>query len=120
MRTLAMLAAMVFAQTAAAETSLGLWCDHRAPSMPQYNGIIELVSTDAGVLQARFRFADGSEVTQQVRKKSKTTYEVINSTWREQYRVVPRTGDLELIDQDGIIRTAKRLRSSRETASCIR
>ena len=119
MRMLAMLAAMVFAQTAAAETVLGRWCDHRVPSMPQYNGVIELVSTDAGVLQAHYRFADGSELTEQIRKKSKTTYEVIESATQDQYRVVPGTGDLQLIDQDGIIRTAKRLRSSHEAASCI-
>ena len=119
MRTLAMLAAMVFAQTAVAETVLGRWCDHRVPSMPRYNGIIELVSTDAGVLQAYSRFADGSELTEQIRKKSKTTYEVIESATQDQYRVVPGTGDLQLIDQDGIIRTAKRLRSSHEAASCI-
>ena len=63
-----------------AETTIGRWCDKMLPTMPQYNGIMEIVITDSGAIELRTRYGDGSNVVSVLNEQSGGIYADVEST----------------------------------------
>ena len=109
---------LLIGTTAYAETTIGRWCDKRAPTMPQFNGIMEIVVTDDGAIELRVRFADGSSAVVQLREQPGGIYAASESSSGDKYRIVPADGNLQLLDNDGLIRVATRLENTPQPGDC--
>ena len=100
------------------EQLVGRWCDKQVPSMPVYNGILEIVSTDSGVIELRRRYGDGSSGTSTLTQIDEETFAIVNSASGDRYRIVTSNGSLELLDDEGPIRVAARLSDISRQAEC--
>lgn len=105
----------VIAQSAASEITIGRWCDTLFPGMV---GILELNIGDGGAIFLSRAFSDGSGSTNQMEELGNDVYAEPDSAWGEKYRIVPSTGELQLIDDDGLIRTARRLENQSYDGEC--
>lgn len=114
------MAALIGSGEARADTVLGRWCDKMIPAMPKYNAVLTIVITNDGTAEIRSKFGDGSSGTNALREATGGFYEKIGSGVGEKYRVVPTTGNLQLIDNDGLIRIAVRLENKPRDGDCIR
>lgn len=103
---------------ASAETVLGRWCDRMLPNQPKYNGIITILVTDGGSVQAFVKYGDGSSRKGTLREDGGNIYSKLGSATGDRYRIVPSTGNLQLIDNDGLIRTATRLENKAQPGEC--
>lgn len=112
------LVAMIAAPAKSAEIIIGRWCDRALPSLPQQNRTIAIVISEAHSAIARNSFADGSTNEQILEERSGDLYAVSDSPSRDMYRVVASSGDLQLLDMDGIIRTARRLENTPRDGEC--
>lgn len=105
---------------AAADTVLGRWCDRMVPSIDKLNAELKIVVTDSGETQLHSKFGDGSSGVSKLREKGAGIFEQVGSSSGDKYRVVPTTGELQLLDNDGYIRSAKRLENSPQKGDCLR
>ena len=101
-----------------AETTIGRWCDKMLPTMPQYNGIMQIVITDDGSIELRTRYGDGSSAVSVLNEQSGGIYAAVGSGSGDKYRVVPSDGNLQLLDNDGLIRVATRLENTPQSGEC--
>jgi hypothetical protein len=101
-----------------AGTTLGRWCDRMLPSMPQYNAIITIRLNASGQAEGHIEFGDGSQTTRALREASGDMFEIIDSPSGDKYRITPASGDLQLIDNDGLIRVARRLENKPVPREC--
>ena len=101
-----------------AETIIGRWCDKMLPTMPQYNGIMEIVITDDGSIELRTRYGDGSSVISKLEEQRDGFYADIESTHGDKFRIIPADGNLQLLDNDGLIRVAVRLENTPQPGEC--
>jgi len=111
---------MLLAPLAAGETVIGRWCDRMLPHLPQYNGVLEIVIPDSGSAVMRERYGDGSSRVLELREKPGSVYEAVGAKFGDRYRIVPATGDLQLIDNEGLIRSASRLGNTPQPRECLR
>jgi hypothetical protein len=93
----------------ASEITIGRWCDRPLPSMLSLDRVLSIQVKEDGTAVAHSRFGDGSEFDQPLAEVSGDVYQVENSRSGDLYRVVPSTGDLQIIDDDGLIGVARRL-----------
>ena len=107
-----------FISTAHAETIVGRWCDKQIPTMPKYNGILAIVITDDGAVELRTRWGDGSSLVTKLSEQSGGIYTAVGSSSGDKYRVVPADGNLQLLDNDGLIRVAIRLENTPQPGDC--
>ena len=111
---------LVFAVSGTADDSvIGRWCDRMIPNMPKYNRTMDIVVADDGRVLLRARFGDGSSSVNELREAAGGIYEKVGSVTGDKYRVVPNTGNLQLLDQDGLIRIAARLESTPQRGECL-
>jgi hypothetical protein len=101
-----------------AETTIGRWCDKMLPTMPQYNGIMEIVITDDGALELRTRYGDGSNGVTKLDEQSGGIYAAVGSSSGDKYRIVTADGNLQLLDNDGLFRIATRLENTPQSGEC--
>ena len=66
----------------------------------------------------RSKFNDGSSTVHELREVVGGIYVKIGSHTGDKYRIVPNTGDLQLLDDDGLIRMATRLENSSQINEC--
>ena len=104
--------------TASAETVIGRWCDRMIPTMPKHNGVITILVTDQGGVEARIKYNDGSNLKNKLKEMSGNIFATIGSSSGDKYRVSSSTGDLQLLDNDGLIRVAKRLENKPSGREC--
>lgn len=116
--TALVLAALGAAPAMSAEITIGRWCDRMLPNMPQQNRTIEIVISESHSAVARNSFADGSMNEQMLEELGGDLYAVSDSPSGDRYRVVASSGDLQLLDVDGIIRTARRLEITPRDGEC--
>ena len=90
------------------------------PSNPQYNRTMTIVITNDGKVVLQSAFNDGSSSVNELRETPSGIYEKIGSSWGDKYRVVPSSGDLQLLDDDGLVRVARRLENTPQRNECIR
>ena len=86
--------------------------------MPHKNATMAIVVTDGGTVVLRRAFADGSSLQQKLRERPGGIYEQVGSAWGDKYRIVAGTGNLQLIDDDGLIRVATRLENTPQPGEC--
>ena len=106
------------AKKAAGETTIGRWCDRMLPNMPKYNRTMAIVITDGGKVVLKWSAGDGSSSTNDLREASGGIYEKIGSSTGDKYRIVSSTGNLQLLDNDGLIRVAARLENTPRSNEC--
>ena len=117
-----MTAVLVLALTTdavASETTIGRWCDRMIPSNPQYNRTMAIVVTNDGRVVLQSTFNDGSTSVNELREAPSGIYEKIGSGSGDKYRVVPSSGDLQLLDNDGLVRVARRLENTPRRNECV-
>lgn len=101
-----------------AETIIGRWCDEMIPTMPEHNTVLEIVITETNSPVLRSKSVSGSLYTNQLDEQSGGIYLQIDSHTGDRYRIVPSTGNLQLIDNGGIIRVARRLENKPKPDEC--
>ena len=79
------------------------------PNLPKYNGTIAIVITNDGKVVLKSKFKDGSSMLEDLRETAGNIYEVIGSGSGDKLRIDPSTGDLQFLDDDGLIRVVSRL-----------
>lgn len=104
--------------TAVAETTIGRWCDRMIPSSPEYNRTMAIVVVNDGEVVLRSKFGDGSSDVRELREAAGYIYEVVGSRAGDKYSVVSSTGNLQLLDDDGLIRVATRLENFPTPGEC--
>ena len=102
----------------AGETVIGRWCDRTVPALPKYNRIVTVVIADDGAVVARSQFNDGSSHTRTLHEAAGGLYEVVGSAHGDKLRIVAATGELQLLDDDGLIRIATRLENTPQSNEC--
>ncbi len=107
-----------FIGTAHAETTVGRWCDKQIPNMPKYNGILAIVITADGTVELRTEWGDGSSLVTELSEQAGGIYAAVGSSSGDKYRVVPADGNLQLLDNDGLIRVAIRLENTPQPGEC--
>ncbi len=109
---------LLLSSFANAETAVGRWCDRAVPSMPQFNRVMTIVLTQDGHVELRSEFIDGSSSVLELQELSGNMYALANSQSGERYRTISDDGSLQLLDADGLVRTALRLEDSPQTGEC--
>lgn len=72
----------------------------------------------SGGIALRSNFNDGSSSLHVLRELRGNVYAKIGSRTGDKYRIVPSTGDLQLLDNDGLIRVASRLENFPQANEC--
>ena len=104
----------------AEELVIGRWCDRMAPAMPKLNRIVTIRINDAGTAELHSAFGDGSEATSPLDEISGGTFRVRDSSHGDTYRIVQSSGEIQLLDKDGFIRSASRLENVPTPGECSR
>ena len=77
-----------------------------------------IVIADNGKVVLQSQFGDGSSSTNELREAAGSIYEKIGSTYGDKYRIIPSTGNLQLLDEDGLVRVAARLENTPRSREC--
>lgn len=101
----------------ASEVTIGRWCDVLIPG-GTLTQLIEFIITTDGSITFRRTFSDGSGGTSDLEELGNETYAEVDASFGEKYRIVAASGDLQLLDDDGLIRTARRLENSPRAGEC--
>ena len=89
------------------------------PGMPKYNRIMAIVIADDGKVVLKSTFGDGSSNISELREVDGEIYEIIESCCGEKYRIIPATGNLQLLDEDGFVRVVTRLENTPQSRECL-
>ena len=89
------------------------------PNLPEYNTVMVIVITGDGKVVLKSKFSDGSSSITELREIMGNIYEQIGSDHGDKYRIVPSSGDLQLLDDDGLIRVARRLENTPQSKECL-
>ena len=108
----------LFSSISYGQTTIGRWCDQLVPNMPQYNRVMSIVITDDSRIELQSDFNDDSSSIKELRELSADIFEPIEARFGERYRISSSDGNLQLIDEDGLIRTARRLENSAQPGEC--
>ncbi len=96
---------------------LGRWCDLMVPGNKRFRREITIVATGNGLV-ALTRLFDGSRQTLRLHE-SGSFMMVVNSGSGDAFRISGGTGNLQLLDRDGFIRSARRLENSPRPGDCL-
>jgi len=88
------------------------------PNMPELNGKITFVANAKGKMEVHTKFGDGSISKEPLRERPGGIYEIVSSHTGDKFRIVPNTGELQILDNDGLIRIAKRLENTPKSGEC--
>ena len=110
-------AVLVLAPMAAADTTLGRWCD-RWGSAYKSHRIVTLTLRDDGSLVLVSKFVTGNWLRQEIRELPNGIFEKIGNPYKEKVRIIPSDGHLQLLDENGLIRVATRLENTPRPGEC--
>ena len=88
------------------------------PGAPRYNRTMAIVIAEEGKVVLKSQFGDGSSSTNELREAAGGIYEKIGSPNGDKYRIIPGTGNLQLLDDDGLVRVAARLENTPSSREC--
>ena len=88
------------------------------PNMPKFNQTMAIVVGNDGKVVLQSKFGDGSSNTSQLRETAGGIYETVGSGSGDKYRIIPSNGNLQLLDNDGLIRVATRLENTPKSGEC--
>ena len=77
-----------------------------------------LTIRDDGQIILDSKFGDGSSRVDGIRERPNGVFEKVGSPYGDKYRIVPSDGNLQLIDDDGLIRVASRLENTARIGEC--
>ena len=103
---------------AVSETVIGRWCDRMLPGSPRWNGVMSIAIGSDGSPYLRIKYADGSELKRQLLEAAGSVYFAKDSEAGDHFRIVQSTGNLQLLDGDGLIREAARLENTPQSGKC--
>lgn len=108
---------MLMCETSSADTTIGRWCDRWGTAYKSHR-IMTLTIRDDGQIVLFSEFGDGSSLLDGIRERPNGIFEKIGSPYGDKYRIVPSDGNLQLLDDDGLIRVASRLESAPRSGEC--
>lgn len=99
------------------EMLIGRWCDRMLPGDLRFNIVMSIVVGGGGSAYLKSEYGDGSSGIVQLREAVGSVYYDVENVGHpsdpdDHYRIVQSTGDLQLLDIDGLIRVATRLENS--------
>jgi len=97
----------------------GRWCDQMVPNSNKFNRVITILLSKQGIPWANSKFYDGSGNKKKLTDLGNGMFKVNGSKSGDKLRIVPNTGELQLLDNDGFIRTARRLETSSRSGDCL-
>lgn len=97
---------------------LGRWCDVMVPT-GNMNRVITIILSKKGIPEAKVKYFDGSAGNYQLTDLGNGMFKVNGRDSGDKYRIVPNNGELQLLDNDGFIRTARRLETSSKSGDCL-
>lgn len=100
------------------EIILGRWCDRPIPKLSIADNVITIKVNNHRKPQLIKDFRGAKSEVAPLREKSGNVF--MGGDHGEGYRIIPNTGDLQLFDQDGIIRVATRLEGTPRDGECFR
>ncbi len=118
--TLTLLLAVVSFPAHAEPLTIGRWCDRTVPNIRDFDRVITIRLSEQGKLESYSQFADGSELVQELEEMSGSVFSIRESAYGDKYRVSGNSGELQLLDNDGLIRTAARLENVPEPSDYIK
>ena len=77
-----------------------------------------LTLRDDGQIVLFSEFGDDSSLLDDIRERPNGVFEKVGSPYGDKYRIVPSDGNLQLIDNDGLIRVASRLENTPRQGEC--
>jgi hypothetical protein len=113
-----MAAAGVTLSGASDDVVIGRWCDRMVPGMPRMNAVLEIKISELEGVIIDSSFQDGSSLRRVLEERGNEIYADPDSASGDRYRIVSSTGDLQLLDDDGLIRTARRLENVPRAGEC--
>lgn len=113
-----LVAASSTANAAANDVVIGRWCDQPVPNYRGADMVITIVARGASAF-VRYEFVDGTTAEAELVEQSGAVFVVVDSGHGDRYRVVPGNGELQLIDNDGLIRVARRLENQPTPRDCV-
>ena len=102
-----------------AETIVGRWCDRQLPTMPKFNAVLTIAVTNSGNAVMLIKWGDGSSKRHSLQESGGGIYKKVGSSSGDRYRIVSSTGNLQLLDNAGVIRIARRLENKPQRGDCI-
>ena len=87
-------------------------------NVPAMYGVLTHRANDNGTVELLSEYYDGSKGLKKLEERGGNIFYVPGDRFGQRYRLVTRTGNLQLIDNDGLIRTAKRLGNSPQPNEC--
>lgn len=114
-------AALAMSAPAHADTVVGRWCDLAVPSHPlATDRIMTIINRDNGTVDLVSTFRGGERLTQRLIERRGATFAIVDSPSHDRLRIVPASGNLQLLDDDGFIREARRLENTPRRGECLR
>ena len=101
-----------------ADSVVGRWCDKPLAGVPALNGVMEIVVIDDDRVELRVSYGDGSSKVTKLTQESATVYAEIDNQFGQKYKIVSSDGNLQLLDQDGLIRVTVRLENTKQEGEC--
>ena len=77
-----------------------------------------IVIANDGKVVLESKFNDGSSSIKELRETAGSIYKKFGSISGDKYRIVPSTGNLQLLDKDGLIRVATLLENTPKRNEC--
>ena len=114
-----LLLAATFSADAAAETMVGRWCDRSIPNLPVGDRIMTIVVRDNGNVDVVSTFRNSAPLVQRLREQRGSVYSIVGSSSGDRMRITA-PGNLQLLDNDGLIREANRLENTPRPRECLR
>ncbi len=115
----AAIVSVVALPASAADITLGRWCDKVNAFIPQADRVLTILIKDNGAVVAHSLFRDGSSGERALIEQRGDIFRVEDSPNGDSYRIVASTGDLQIFDRDGLIRSATRLENIVQQGDCL-
>jgi hypothetical protein len=98
---------------------LGRWCDEMIPGKRKFRREITIRDSGDGELVLNSVYFDGSKGSDRLREKGMNVFIVVGSAHGDGYRLSASTGALQIFDNDGLIRVARRLENTKKPGDCL-
>ncbi len=105
------------ATPADADVSVGRWCDRMLPGLADSYRIVEIVHREGGAIEMRYVFMDGTNDFTGLQLVADDLYALMGSPFGD-HLFINSLGNLEMFDEDGLIRVAERLGDSPRSGEC--
>jgi len=104
----------------AAGSLIGRWCDWPIPNMDNLDNLMTITTDDKGEVYLERFYKSGRESKVLLRRISNTKFNTVGSATGNNYRIQKGSGHLQIRDNEGLIRSARRLENSMVDGECRR